>query len=129
MIIGLIALLVSLFNSVAIFNKKKKTTTTKVVESIGTNPTTKISEKVVEQQEEQIVNTTQAPIFPMIFGQKGKKICDLQELILEIDPNALPKYGIDGNFDNETCNALTRFIGKGFIENEGDWNKLIELKK
>jgi hypothetical protein len=123
MIIGLIALLISFINSVAIF-KKKKPTTNKVVESIGVNPTTTIEGNVVEQLR---TSFTETPRFPMIFGHRGEKIVELQKLIKKVDPNALPKYGCDGNFDNETCDALNRLIGQGFIKDESDLQKLKDL--
>ena len=121
MIIGLIALLISLFNSVALF--KKKGTTKKETISIDNKST------IVMEQEQKPTETSakESSRFPMLFGHKGNKIIELQKVILQIDPNALPKYGADGNLDNETTNALSRLIGKGFIKDESDWNKLIGL--
>jgi len=124
MIIGLIALLISLYNTYIL--KSRKNVGNKVVNVVEENKST-IIEKVAEEKKEIPTTNFISPRFPMVFGQKGDKIKELQKVILKIDPNALPKYGVDGNLDNETTNALTSLIGKGFIKDESDWNKLIAL--
>jgi len=42
-------------------------------------------------------------------GSKGKAVVEFQSRILDWDPEALPKYGADGDYGNETIAAVKRF--------------------
>lgn len=39
-------------------------------------------------------------------GDKGKEVVKLQNLLMWISPGCLPKYGADGDYGNETYNAV-----------------------
>lgn len=62
--------------------------------------------------------------FPIRKGQKGDNVKKLQQLILGINNKALPKFGADGDFGNETASAISRLIGKESIDNQADLDRL-----
>ena len=66
--------------------------------------------------------------FPIKKGSKGDKVKEIQKLLIEIDINALPKYGIDGDFGTETEVALFKYLKKKSIDNQEDLTNLIGLK-
>jgi hypothetical protein len=69
-------------------------------------------------------NISQAPIsndtFPLKKGSKGDKVVELQTAIFRINPNLLPKFGIDGDFGSETELAVSRMLGKKTIDSQSD---------
>lgn len=58
--------------------------------------------------------------FPIKQGQRGANVKKLQQLILSINKNALPKFGADGQFGTETANALKSLIGKSSVDSQAD---------
>lgn len=66
----------------------------------------------------------QAPItastFPLKKGSKGAKVLELQNAIMKINPNLLPKFGADGDFGSETELAVSRMLGKKTIDSQAD---------
>jgi N-acetylmuramoyl-L-alanine amidase len=42
-------------------------------------------------------------------GSKGNAVTEFQKRILVWDPDALPKWGADGDYGNETITAVKRF--------------------
>jgi hypothetical protein len=56
--------------------------------------------------------------FPIKKGSKGDKVKEIQKLLIGIDINALPKYGIDGDFGTETEVALFKYLKKKSIFSE-----------
>jgi peptidoglycan hydrolase-like protein with peptidoglycan-binding domain len=58
-------------------------------------------------------------------GSKGAKVRRLQGLLLKIDPNSLPKYGIDGDFGSETEAAVLKILGKTVVAD----SDMAELEK
>jgi len=63
--------------------------------------------------------------FPIKFGQKGANVKKLQQLLMTYDKNSLPKFGADGDFGNETRNALSKIINKTQIDNQSDIDALV----
>lgn len=69
--------------------------------------------------------------FPISRGHKGAKVLEWQEMLLEQNPRALPTYGADGDFGEETA-VWTRNWQKGMGRTESgavgetDWNALKE---
>jgi len=63
--------------------------------------------------------------FPLKRGSKGKKVKELQELLLKFDKKILPRFGADSDFGSETEAALVKITGKKFVLNQ---NELDELK-
>lgn len=79
------------------------------------------------QSEPQVPDFTsipQAPITPKTFplkkGSKGEKVTELQSVIMRINPNLLPKFGVDGDFGSETEAAVVKLLGKKTIDNQSD---------
>jgi peptidoglycan hydrolase-like protein with peptidoglycan-binding domain len=66
--------------------------------------------------------------FPIKKGSKGEKVREIQTLLVGIDTNALPKYGIDGDFGSETEAALFKYTKKKSVDNQDDLSNLIGLK-
>lgn len=64
--------------------------------------------------------------FPIKKGSRGAKVRELQGYILKKNPKALPKYGADGDFGNETEGAMQMLFGKFSVENQAE---LDEIKK
>ena len=50
--------------------------------------------------------------FPLKKGSNGNNVRRLQTALLKLNPSALPKYGVDGDFGNETEAALMMQTGK-----------------
>jgi hypothetical protein len=50
--------------------------------------------------------------FPLKKGSKGNNVRRLQNALLKLNPSALPKYGADGDFGNETEGWLQVQTGK-----------------
>ena len=63
--------------------------------------------------------------FPIKFGQRNDSVKKLQQLILSYDNRLLPKYGADGDFGNETRDALSKIISKKQIDNQADLDALV----
>jgi hypothetical protein len=134
MIIGLIALLVSILNSFFIVknNKEEKIQEKELEEKIQDikEEQKSIEEKLVPTKLSFKGDDRKAEYnFPIIFGTKGLQIVKLQKLLLKYDSNILPKYGADGYFDNELANALSKLIGRGFVESQEDIDKIENLIK
>jgi len=66
--------------------------------------------------------------FPIQKGSKGEKVREIQTLLVGIDANALPKYGIDGDFGSETEAALFKYLKKKSVDNQDDLTNLTGLK-
>lgn len=69
-------------------------------------------------------NIPQAPItsntFPLKKGSKGAKVIELQNVIMRINPNLLPKFGADGDYGSETEAAVQKLLGKKTINSQSD---------
>ena len=63
--------------------------------------------------------------FPIKFGQKNNSVKKLQQLLMTYDKKSLPTFGADGNFGNETRNALSKIISKTQIDNQADIDALV----
>jgi hypothetical protein len=50
--------------------------------------------------------------FPLKKGSKGNNVRRLQTALKKINPSALPRYGVDGDFGNETEAELMIQTGK-----------------
>lgn len=50
--------------------------------------------------------------FPLKKGSYGNNVRRLQTALLKLNPSALPKYGVDGDFGTETETALINQTGK-----------------
>jgi len=75
---------------------------------------------------------TKSDDFPLKKGSKGARVRELQGYILKKDPKALPRFGADGDFGNETEGAMQKlfpkytFLGKISVNNQAE---LDEIKK
>lgn len=69
-------------------------------------------------------NIPPAPItvntFPLKKGSKGAKVTELQSVIFRINPNLLPKFGVDGDYGSETEAAVVKLLGKKTIDSQAD---------
>jgi hypothetical protein len=61
-----------------------------------------------------------ASTFPLKKGSKGAKVLELQNAIMSINPNLLPRYGADGDFGSETELAVSRMLGKKTVDSQAD---------
>lgn len=66
--------------------------------------------------------------FPIKKGSKGDKVREVQTILVGIDANALPKYGIDGDFGSETEAALFKYLNKKSVDSQDDMTTLRGLK-
>jgi len=66
--------------------------------------------------------------FPIKKGNKGNKVKEIQKILVGIDANALPKYGVDGDFGSETEAALFKYLNKKSVDNQDDIINLNGLK-
>ena len=66
--------------------------------------------------------------FPIKKGSKSDKVKEIQQILVSIDANALPKYGIDGDFGSETESALFKYLNKKSVDNQDDMITLNGLK-
>ena len=62
--------------------------------------------------------------FPIRLTQKGENVRKLQNLLLKVDSNLLPKHGADGYFGTETESALYRVLGKKSVVSQADIEKI-----
>lgn len=62
--------------------------------------------------------------FPIRLTQKGENVRKLQNLLLKVDSNLLPKHGADGYFGTETESALYRVLGKKSVVSQSDIEKI-----
>lgn len=53
--------------------------------------------------------------FPLKRGSKGENVRKLQQSMLKIDPNILPRFGADGDFGGETEAAVQKLIFKNEV--------------
>jgi hypothetical protein len=58
--------------------------------------------------------------FPLKKGSFGEKVKELQRALLKYDSNALPNYGVDGDFGSETENALFRIKGIKTVNSQSE---------
>lgn len=65
--------------------------------------------------------------YPVKRGSKGEMVRKIQQLILAINPKALPKYGADGDFGSETEQALQVILKKKSIDDASDMKNLETL--
>lgn len=66
--------------------------------------------------------------FPIKKGIKGNKVKEIQKILVGIDANALPKYGVDGDFGSETEAALFKYLNKKSVNKQDDVDTLNGLK-
>lgn len=66
--------------------------------------------------------------FPLKKGSKGEKVKELQRALIAVDPGALPKYGVDGDFGSETEAAVQKYLGKKSVDSQEDLNKILAVK-
>jgi hypothetical protein len=66
--------------------------------------------------------------FPIKKGSKGESVRELQTLLVGINSNALPKYGVDGDFGSETESALFKYLNKKSVDSQDDLTTLRGLK-
>jgi len=66
--------------------------------------------------------------FPIKKGSKADKVKEIQQILVGIDANALPKYGVDGDFGSETEAALFKYLNKRSVDNQDDIITLNGLK-
>jgi hypothetical protein len=66
--------------------------------------------------------------FPIKKGSKGDKVKEIQQILVGIDANALPKYGVDGDFGSETELALFKYLNKKSVDKQDDILTLNGLK-
>ena len=64
--------------------------------------------------------------FPLKKGSKGAKVTETQKALLNYDSGILPKFGADGDFGNETMNAVQKVLGKTTIDSQEDINAIIK---
>lgn len=62
--------------------------------------------------------------FPLKKGSKGARVSQVQSLLLKIDKNLLPKFGVDGDFGSETEAAVLKVLGKKTVDNQADVDRL-----
>ena len=62
--------------------------------------------------------------FPLKKGSRGERVKELQRILLKYNPNALPNYGVDGDFGSETENALFQKTGKKTIDSQSELDAL-----
>ena len=63
--------------------------------------------------------------YPLKKGSKGKLVSSVQQWLLKIDKNSLPKFGADGDFGSETEAAVLKYLGKKTVDSDSDIDKLI----
>lgn len=61
-------------------------------------------------------------------GDKGKEVVKLQNLLLWISPGCLPKYGSDGDYGNETFNAVRVCQSILGVTTDGLWGRVSQAK-
>lgn len=66
--------------------------------------------------------------FPLKKGSTGQKVTELQQAILAVSPNSLPKYGADGDYGSETESAVKALLGKNSIDSQDDIVKILSVK-
>ena len=66
--------------------------------------------------------------FPIKKGSKGDKVKEIQQILVGIDANALPRYGVDGDFGIETEAALFKYLNKKSVDKQDDIITLNGLK-
>lgn len=59
------------------------------------------------------------------FGDKNDAVKSLQLRLLELDPNALPQFGADRDYGQETADALSRLVSGGPGEVYGPEEELL----
>lgn len=62
--------------------------------------------------------------FPIRLTQKNDSVRKLQDLLLKVDSNLLPKFGVDGYFGTETESALYKVLGKKSVSSQADIEKI-----
>ena len=62
--------------------------------------------------------------FPLKKGSRGAKVKELQGYILKIDKNALPRFGSDGDFGNETEGALQKLFAKQVVSSQSELDEI-----
>ena len=67
--------------------------------------------------------------FPIRLTQKGDSVRKLQDLLLKVDSNLLPKHGVDGYFGTETESALYKVLGKKSVSSQADIEKIKDKAK
>lgn len=63
--------------------------------------------------------------YPLKMGSRGRLVSAVQQWLLKIDKNSLPKFGADGKFGTETEDALQKYLGKKTVDSDADINKLM----
>lgn len=68
-------------------------------------------------------------VFPLKKGSKGSKVTELQNAILTVNKNLLPKFGADGDFGTETESAVNTLLKKKRIDSQDDIAKILTIAK
>jgi len=68
-------------------------------------------------------------VFPIRLTQKNDSVRKLQDLLLKVDSNLLPKFGVDGYFGTETETALYKVLGKKSVSSQADIEKIKDKAK
>lgn len=68
-------------------------------------------------------SNTNTSVFPLQYGSRGVEVENLQQW-LQQQGQALPQYGIDGIFMNETKSALTEVTGSSKVT-ASDYTKMM----
>lgn len=63
------------------------------------------------------------------YNDKGENVIALQMQLLQLDPNALPQFGPDGGYGDETASAVSRLVtgGPGKVYQGREWALMQKL--
>ena len=63
------------------------------------------------------------------YGDKGENVVALQMQLLQLDPNALPQFGPDAGYGDETAAAVSRLVtgGPGKVYQGKEWALMQKL--
>lgn len=67
--------------------------------------------------------------FPLKKGSKGSKVKELQEAILTVNKQLLPKFGADGDYGSETQSAVKTLLNKTTVDSQDDIAKILAISK
>jgi len=90
-------------------------------------PETKPTDTTPKEKPKETTTTTSSVGFPIKKGSKGAKVKELQNLLLKKDPKALPRFGADGDFGNETESWLQFLFQKLSVENQAELDAIRKL--
>lgn len=70
-----------------------------------------------------------AKVFPLKKGSKGTKVTELQNALLSVNKNILPKFGADGDYGSETESAVNTILKKKTVDSQDDIAKILSIAK